>query len=72
MKIIESKTYLVGFRFKDDKTISTYKAVEGNDIYEAMSVAKEYANKTRYVIATIKENDIPTLRSSTKTISIDV
>lgn len=72
MKIIESKTYLVGFKFKNDKVISTWRAIEGETISDVVKIAEEYANKYRYVISVIKENDTPTLRSSTKTISIDV
>lgn len=72
MKIIETKTYLVGFRLNCDKCVSTWKAIEGETISDALKVAEEYANKTRFVISVIKENDTPTLRSSTKTIKIDV
>lgn len=72
MKIIESKTYLVGFKFKGDKIVSTWRAIEGETISDVIKIAEEYANKYRYVISVIKENDTPTLRSSTKTISIDI
>ena len=72
MKIIESKTYLVGFKFKGDKVISTWRAIEGETISDVINIAEEYANKYRYVISIFKENDTPTLRSSTKTINIDV
>lgn len=72
MKLIEAKTYLVGFKFKDDKIVSTWRAVEGETISDVVKIAEEYANKYRYVISIIKENDTNTLRSSTKTISIDI
>lgn len=72
MKLIESKTYLVGFKFKNDKVISTWRAIEGETISDVVKIAEEYANKYRYIISVIKENDTPTLRSSTKTINIDI
>lgn len=69
MKLIEITTYLVGFRRKNSSTIITYKAIEGNNLTEAMEIAKEYANKLDYVIAIIKENDTNILRRLTKTIN---
>ena len=72
MKLIEAKTYLVGFKFKGDKIVSTWRAVEGETISDVVKIAEEYANKYRYVISIIKENDTNTLRSSTKTISVDI
>lgn len=71
MKLIETKTYLVGFKEKGSNAMTIQRAIEGN-LTEVVEIATEYANKYNYVIAVIKENDINTIRRSTKTISIDV
>lgn len=72
MKLIEVKIYLVGFRFKDSNATTAWRAVEGDTLSDIINIAEEYASKHRYVISIIKENDTNTLRSSTKTISIDI
>lgn len=71
MKLIEAKTYLVGFRERNSNAITIYRAIEGN-LMETVEIAEEYADKHSYTIAVIKENDTKTIRRSTKTISVDI